>query len=197
MTHAVQQPRKAPQQKRSRATCEAILQAAGEILARDGQAGLNTNHVAEQAGVSIGSLYQYFPNKQAIVVALIRDFRQEMLRDIDAAAALSEQVGLKETLRRIVRAGLRHHLRNPERVEALERIEAELPPDPEVTRQKAQIHAVIVGVLAQHYVDDPEVVARDLVALCAGLTHAAVTAGERDFEALARRLDRATLGYLG
>ena len=61
--------RRRPKQSRSRATCEAILEAASQILERDGPAGFNTASVAERAGVSIGTLYQYFPDKQAILLA--------------------------------------------------------------------------------------------------------------------------------
>ena len=50
---------------------EAILAAAARVLARESLAGFNTNRVAEVAGVSVGSLYQYFPNKAALVAALI------------------------------------------------------------------------------------------------------------------------------
>jgi AcrR family transcriptional regulator len=62
--------RKTPRQRRSQATVEVILEAAAQLLERDGERGFNTNAVAERAGVSIGSLYRYFPNKQAILVAL-------------------------------------------------------------------------------------------------------------------------------
>jgi AcrR family transcriptional regulator len=61
--------RRRPKQSRSRATCDAILEAASQILERDGPAGFNTASVAERAGVSIGTLYQYFPDKQAILLA--------------------------------------------------------------------------------------------------------------------------------
>lgn len=60
--------RRRPKQARSRATCDAILEAAAQILERDGATGFNTNAVAERAGVSIGTLYQYFPDKQAILL---------------------------------------------------------------------------------------------------------------------------------
>ena len=62
--------RKRPTQERSRQTVEAILEAAAHLLAERGYVATTTNHVAERAGVSIGSLYQYFPNKDALVVAL-------------------------------------------------------------------------------------------------------------------------------
>lgn len=85
--------RKAPAQERATATFDAILDAAAHIL-RDGGAGaLSTNRIAARAGVSIGSLYQYFPNKQAIARALIErhvkrieDARPGVLDDPDASA---------------------------------------------------------------------------------------------------------------
>lgn len=64
-------PRKKPQQKRSEITNDAILEAAAHILTEEGYSQLNTNYIAEKAGVSIGSLYQYYPNKEAIVATLI------------------------------------------------------------------------------------------------------------------------------
>jgi AcrR family transcriptional regulator len=63
--------RKRPRQQRAQATVEAILDAAARILEAEGIERFNTNRVAERAGVSVGSLYQYFPNKQARVRALI------------------------------------------------------------------------------------------------------------------------------
>jgi AcrR family transcriptional regulator len=64
--------RKLPRQARSRATVEAILEAGARILNDDGWAGFATNGVAERAGVSIGSLYQYFPDKLSLVDAIRR-----------------------------------------------------------------------------------------------------------------------------
>jgi AcrR family transcriptional regulator len=64
-------PRKRPRQHRSKETVETILAATARILIKQGFDGLTTNAVALAAGVSIGSLYQYFPNKQALVAALI------------------------------------------------------------------------------------------------------------------------------
>jgi len=61
--------RRRPQQARSRAACEAIVEAAAQILEAGGPEALTTNAVAERAGVSIGTLYQYFPDKQAILLA--------------------------------------------------------------------------------------------------------------------------------
>ena len=64
--------RKKPSQGRSKATCDAIITAAARILEDQGEGALTTNRIAERAGVSIGSLYQYFTNKEEILVALAR-----------------------------------------------------------------------------------------------------------------------------
>jgi AcrR family transcriptional regulator len=78
--------RKQPQQARSHATTEAILDATAHILGERGWAVCTTNAVAERAGVSIGSLYQYFPNKLALVEAVRRRHFDEVLAVLGAAA---------------------------------------------------------------------------------------------------------------
>src|ERR1700727_158166 len=65
-------PRKAAKQARAQATVDAIVEAAAQVFESLGYAAATTNRIAERAGVSIGSLYQYFPNKDAILVALAR-----------------------------------------------------------------------------------------------------------------------------
>jgi AcrR family transcriptional regulator len=72
--------RRDPAQERSRKTVDAIVEAAGRLLVEHGRLGVTTNAVAERAGVSIGSLYQYFPNKEAIFAALQERHRAELQR---------------------------------------------------------------------------------------------------------------------
>lgn len=85
-------PKKLPTQARARATYAAILQAAARILEQRGYEALTTNHVAAEAGVGIASLYEYFPNKQSIVAAVVTATVESVLGDIEAALerALSE-----------------------------------------------------------------------------------------------------------
>jgi AcrR family transcriptional regulator len=78
--------RKEPRQARSRVTIDAILDAAAHILGERGCAGLTTNAVAEAAGVSIGSLYQYFPNKLALIEAVRGRHFDQVLAVLRAAA---------------------------------------------------------------------------------------------------------------
>jgi AcrR family transcriptional regulator len=97
--------RRTPSQSRSRELVRAIVEAAGRIVSSepDGRAGgFSTNHVARIAGVSIGSLYQYFPSKSAIVAALaharLRDTFEPLLEDIDASSGRT----LEEAVSRLV-----------------------------------------------------------------------------------------------
>ena len=64
--------RRSPQQERARETVEVIFEATARILLREGRAALNTNYIAERAGISVGTLYECFPNKVAILVAMAR-----------------------------------------------------------------------------------------------------------------------------
>ncbi|SDY96290.1 TetR/AcrR family transcriptional regulator [Citreimonas salinaria] len=190
-------PRKVPRQARSRATCDAILAAAARILERQGDEALNTNRVAEVAGVSIGSLYQYYPTKEAILAELIRAMRQQMHDDMAAAARVAAGSGLEQEVDALVAATLRHHLRNPELAYALEIVEERLPLDAETAALKQGMRTLVVDMLERNGITDAPAIAFDLIAIGHGLADAAIAAGERDFDGLHRRIRRAVLGYLG
>jgi AcrR family transcriptional regulator len=85
---ALDRKRRNPQQARARDTVETIFEATARIIEREGRDALNTNHIAERAGISVGTLYQYFPNKDAILVAMAR---RELANDRAAVlGAISE-----------------------------------------------------------------------------------------------------------
>src|SRR5205809_3073218 len=71
-------PRKHASQARSRATVDALIEATARILVREGFDKASTNRIAEAAGVSVGSLYQYYPGKEALVVAVIERHNQDL-----------------------------------------------------------------------------------------------------------------------
>ena len=73
MTQGPERSAKTPRQARAKASVAVILEAAAQLLEAHGEAGFNTNVVAERAGVSIGTLYRYFPDKRAILAALAED----------------------------------------------------------------------------------------------------------------------------
>src|SRR5213082_1988183 len=76
-------PRKRPRQDRSKATVDAILTATARILMADGYDRASTNRIALAAGVSVGSLYQYFPSKEALVAALVENHLGRMREALD------------------------------------------------------------------------------------------------------------------
>ncbi|MFT3711148.1 MAG: TetR/AcrR family transcriptional regulator [Archangium sp.] len=92
------------------ATVDAILQAAAYILQKYGWAGFTTNLVAERAGVNIGSLYQYFPNKQAIVAELQRRHVQRARQNLPPPEPGKT---LADYLRATIEAGVKEHLVDP------------------------------------------------------------------------------------
>lgn len=97
-------PRKKPLQGRSRATVEAIVQATARVLIRDGYEACTTNRVAETAGVSIGSLYQYFPNKEALVVAVMERHLGALKEAMGRRLGELEGADLPTVIREMVRA---------------------------------------------------------------------------------------------
>lgn len=90
-------------QARARRTVDLILEAATQILAHEGEEELTTNRIAERAGFSIGTLYQYFPNRESVLDALIERERDSSDRRIRAALAEIKPGGIAETVRQIVR----------------------------------------------------------------------------------------------
>jgi AcrR family transcriptional regulator len=109
-------PRKHPRQQRSRETVGVILEAAAQLFNRHGYRETTTNKIAERAGVSIGSLYQYFPNKDALLVALAEHYLTEAGRQVAAvfARAAEHRPGLYELLTELVRCVADLHTDRPD-----------------------------------------------------------------------------------
>jgi AcrR family transcriptional regulator len=107
-------PRKLPTQARARDTVEAIIQATTYILTRSGFELLTTNHVAERAGVNIATLYQYFPNKESLLVEVMR--RHVTATRAAGLLALRKQRGrsLRARLRAQIEAIIAAHRVAPE-----------------------------------------------------------------------------------
>ncbi|MEM6486733.1 MAG: helix-turn-helix domain-containing protein [Pseudomonadota bacterium] len=105
--------RRIPSQRRSAFTVRAILQASAELIVDEGIAKLGTNAVAERAGVSIGTLYQYFSNKEALAVGLRQQHERDVFDALHAAANDPAAATPEALLVRMIRANLDVHLQNP------------------------------------------------------------------------------------
>ena len=108
-------PRKQPSQGRSRFTIRQIVEAAARVFEERGYAGATTNRIAERAGVSIGSLYQYFPNKESILAVLLQQHTEEVANAVEAIRrhVAEEPHDLVGALHHFVETMVELHSRNP------------------------------------------------------------------------------------
>lgn len=113
-TKAAVKPRKAASQARSRATVDALIEATARILVEQGFDKATTNRIAERAGVSIGSLYQYFPSKQALVLAVAERHNREIVQVVSDALNKLGSLPLESAVRRLVAVAVDGHRVNPE-----------------------------------------------------------------------------------
>jgi AcrR family transcriptional regulator len=106
-------PRKFASQQRSRATVDALVEATARILVAEGFDKASTNRIAEVAGVSIGSLYQYFPGKEALVAAVIERHQQKILRTVRGELAQVMSLPLAKAMARLLAIAVRAHRVDP------------------------------------------------------------------------------------
>ena len=107
-------PRKSASQKRSHLTVNALLEATARILVREGFDKASTNRIAAVAGVSVGSLYQYFPSKEALVAALIDRHNQEVMRAVHGELAEAVNLPIEQAVRKLVAVAVKAHRIDPE-----------------------------------------------------------------------------------
>ena len=118
------EPRKFPRQARAKATIDAIIEASTQLLLERDYDQFTTARAAERAGVSVGSLYQYFPNKAALAAAVIDRCCGEFIAALDCALAGRPRITLAECIRAIVDVMLVSHQLAPD----LHRIVIDLAP---------------------------------------------------------------------
>lgn len=182
-------PRKQPSQERSRVTVGVILEAAARVFAAEGYASATTNRIAAKAGVSVGSLYEYFPNKDALLVALMEAHIAEGQEILTAAGseALRPGLSLRHSVARLVQAMIEFHARDRQLHRVLFE---ETPLPPRIRRQLAEVEQTIAGYVAAFLRQHPDVTAPDvdlaamvLVHAIEGLTHRLVVHGDAQSDA--------------
>lgn len=194
-------PRKAPKQRRSKATVEAILEATARVLVEEGYEKASTNRIAKVAGVSIGSLYQYYPGKEALVLALVQQHCEGMIELLTRSATSLAQLPMHTAVRTYVRAMLDAHAVDPELHQVLVTQVLHLGMD-YVKEMECQARRIVGAYLElkkdQILVENLDVAAFVLVASVEATTHRAVLERPNDLKskALEDELCALVLRYL-
>jgi AcrR family transcriptional regulator len=194
-------PRKTPRQARALATHEAIVEAAAHIIAGGGLAAFNTNVVAERAGVSIGSLYQYFPNKDALMVALIKRGLGRQLDTFGAAVnAVADNADLPAVVRSLIQAAMQHHRDNSLLATAIDHEEARLPIQADLEHNLQSAGEWVRTALLRHNpaIDSISLdrATRTLPALVKAVTDAWANLSPPQLDVAEEEAVRSVLGYL-
>ena len=113
------EPRKTPVQARATVTVQAIYEATIQVLLRHGGDRLTTTRVAERAGVSVGTLYQYYPNKESLLFAVVEDHLDKTSAAVEAACERSRGLPLSEMIRNVVEAFVDAKMDRPDVAAAL------------------------------------------------------------------------------
>jgi AcrR family transcriptional regulator len=106
-------PRKQASQARSRALVDALIEATTRILVKDGFDQASTNRIAAKAGVSVGSLYQYFPSKEALVAAVMERHDRQLMQVVRDALGEVAELPLEVGVRRLIAAAIQAHRIDP------------------------------------------------------------------------------------
>ncbi len=174
----VTSPRKQALQARSRATVDVILKATARILIAEGYDRASTNKVAARAGVSIGSLYQYFPSKEALVAALLERHLEEMGQVLRAAFPRLAAAPIEQAAEEVVRLMVAAHSVDP----ALHRVFVEQVPRIGQLERIQGFEQEMTGLVRAYLeprrdklvVEDLDMAAFIVVGIVESLTHAAV-----------------------
>jgi AcrR family transcriptional regulator len=193
-------PRKHPRQARATAMVELVLEAATRVLSSDSLAGFNTNRVAEVAGISVGSLYQYFPNKSSLIAALIEREQLGLATAIEQCVHLHQQKTLKQNLSKLVDIAIRHQFDRAKYSAALDHEEQRLPLKSVIGPSQARISNAIWKMLKTNRGVIAGAVSKSAAVDCLTITKALVEAetqhAKPDLILLKRRVLRALHGYL-
>ena len=194
-------PRKKPQQRRSRVTIDAIFEAAIQVLLAKGLDNITTIQIAERAGVSVGSVYQYFPNKRALLAAVVRRHIGEVVDATIAACESAHGKTIGEMCAAMMEAFVTAKARRLDVSRALylptALVNADAIVKEESVRCAKAVHAMLITASDARFAQAEEV-SGVLIASLVGPTRAAIE-GYADLgavEGLKRHLIALGVGYL-
>ncbi len=197
----VLEPRKSPIQARSAASVDAILKATVQVLLQVGKERLTTTRVADRAGVSIGTLYQYFPNKRALLQAALKRHLEEVTEVVELACAKQEGNTLREMATAVVTAFLDAKMRDARTSAALYSVSSDVDGMKMVQQMRIRYNQAIVRMLettSESLATDPKLVAYMLQATVGGVIRTILesSAPEKQLDGLREELILVACAYL-
>lgn len=198
---AALKPRKSPIQARSAATIEALHIAAIQVLVREGLGRCTTTRIAERAGMSVGSLYQYYPNRDALLAAVLEKHLDSVAGAVDRACRERRGKPVSEMASALVAALLAAKLRDPAESKALYAVAGERGGAELAARMRGRIVAAIAAMLAtapDAHFDDPAMISTIVFGALVGPVRAFLEGHDpAEFEArLEGQLGRLLTAYL-
>lgn len=195
------QPRKTPVQERSTATVDAILQAAIQVLVSVGKERLTTTLVAMRAGVSVGTLYQYFPNKSALLQASLKRHMHGVSTSVDHVCKEYRSASLLTMGSALIDAYLNAKMRNVKESAALYSVSSDLDGLAIAKAAAARGRRVVAELFAtasEGLTKDPEIVSTMVMAALNGVSRRLLEAKspERELAPLREELLVLVHGYL-
>lgn len=194
-------PRKTPVQARSQTTLRAIFDATIQVLLRDGVSALTTTRVAERAGVSVGTLYQYFPNKHALLAAILEQHLGAIAEAIEAECAAHHGCSVLEMMTALCATFIEAKIRDREASLALYALARELGAEAMVRKSSRRAQTALISMLASAgdaTFADLEAPSFILVSATVGPVQALLEAGAKpeSVAAMRRHLVELCVGYL-
>lgn len=195
-------PRKVPVQARSTASVDAILEATIQVLLSVGKERLTTTRVAERAGVSVGTLYQYFPNKSALLQAALKRHLDEVTEAVERVCEEQRGNTPEGMATALIAAFLEAKMRNVKTSAALYSVSSDVDGAKIVERMGLRCNKAIVAMLVttcQPLTREPQLVASMLQGAMVGVSRRMLEADapEKQFEALRQELIFFVCAYLG
>jgi AcrR family transcriptional regulator len=167
------EPRKSPVQARSTASVSAILEATVQVLLDVGKERLTTTRVAHRAGVSVGTLYQYFPNKSALLQAVLRNHLESVAEALEAVCREERTGPLAKMVTRIVDTFLEVKMKNLKASIALYSVSSDVDGMRIAREIAARVTRAMASALAnaRDPVEDPQLVASLVQGAMSGVSH--------------------------
>ena len=198
---AVLEPRKSPVQARSAASVDAILEATIQVLLQVGKEQLTTTKVALRAGVSVGTLYQYFPNKSALLKAVAKRHMDEVTEAVELVCQQQRGHSLEEMATALMTTFLQAKMKDPKTSVALYAVSADVDGAKIWQEGGIKCNKAVVAMLktaSDQLTTDPQLVASMLQGVMVGVSRRLLesTVPEKQFDILRQEMIFIACAYL-